>query len=291
MDRPDALDVALELRRAGDARRSPEMRSPRHAPGPYVLALAGLAFAVPTVLLAIAAHPRWRRRVCVRCPSDRRAFGGPGGERLGFTPRIRAHNDDSGTDGVDHRSQADPPFFKEGSHRRGHWVWVDDPIDTGPPTPPPKNATHGPVYQRANTWDLNIDGAFGRYLGDEPKWTGFVRARAGLLFVREPMLYYALGLTYEYSNLSNATFGVQAEILHLDSGFWGQAGALLDTNGHPGAMVAAGYSLIGLEAQYRTYDGGLGDGIAVYAKLRVPVGVLAYLLGHRDAKPKEPATP
>jgi hypothetical protein len=137
-------------------------------------------------------------------------------------------------------------------------------------------------------WDLNVDGAFGRYLGDEGKWTGFVRARAGILFVREPF-YDAIGFTYEYSSLSTATFGIQAEILHLDRGLWAQVGGLLDVSGHAGVMAAVGLSIVGIEAQYRTYDG-LGDGIAVYAKLRAPIGVLAYVFGTRDAH-HMPVTP
>jgi hypothetical protein len=168
-------------------------------------------------------------------------------------------------------------------------VYVTEP-KSAPPAPPARPGRDS-VYSRANTWDLNIDGAFGRFFGDDAKWTGFVRARAGILFVREP-LYSAIGFTYEYSSLSNATFGIQAEILHLDSGFWAQLGGLLDVSGHPGIMAAVGFSLVGLEAQYRTYDG-LGDGIAIYAKLRAPIGVLAYVFGTRDRHkgPVAPAAP
>jgi hypothetical protein len=165
---------------------------------------------------------------------------------------------------------------------------VTEPASTTPAIPAAQKVLLGPVYQRANTWDLNIDGAFGRFFGDDARWTGFVRARAGILFVREP-LYNAIGLTYEYSSLSNATFGIQAEILHLDSGFWGQVGGLLDVSGRPGIMAAVGFSLVGIEAQYRSYDG-LGDGIAIYAKLRAPIGVLAYVFGTRDAH-KQPVAP
>jgi hypothetical protein len=172
---------------------------------------------------------------------------------------------------------------------QGHWVYVQDaPAPTAVSTATAKRIQLGPVYTKANTWDLNIDGAVGRYFGDEDRWTGFVRARAGVLFVREP-LYSAIGFTYEYSSLANATFGIQAEVLHLDSGFWGQVGGLLDTKGNPGVMAAIGFSVIGVEAQYRAYPG-LGDGVAIYAKIRVPVGVLAYVLGVRDrSKTTSPA--
>ena len=183
-----------------------------------------------------------------------------------------------------------PPSAPPGA--QGHWVYVQEtpPPATTPAAPvaPEPVIKRGPVYTKANTWDVNVDGAFGRYFGDEAdKWTGFVRARAGILFVREP-LYNAIGFTYEYSSLANATFGIQAEVLHLDSGFWGQLGGLLDTHGNPGVMAAFGFSVLGVEAQYRSYPG-LGDGVAVYVKVRAPVGVLAYLLGQRDAK-MAPAT-
>jgi hypothetical protein len=180
-----------------------------------------------------------------------------------------------------------PPCITGTTGCGGHWVFVPDSAAAAPatsPTPPaapttlpasaPDKATYrGPVYQHANTWDLNIEGAFGRYFGDSPVWTGFGRIRAGALFVREP-LYEALGLTYEYSSLSKGTFGIQGEILHLDMGIWGQVGALLDVSGHPGGMAAIGWSLVGVEAQYREYDG-RGDGIAIYAKLRIPVSIIA----------------
>jgi hypothetical protein len=172
--------------------------------------------------------------------------------------------------------------------QRGHWVYIWDPTDE--PAGPPPPSQKGPVYQTANTWDLNIDGAAGRFLGDDAKWTGFVRARAGALLVREP-LYWAIGATYEYSSLVNATFGIQAEVLHLDSGLWAQLGVLLDTNAHQGVMAAVGYSLIGAEVQYRTYDG-LGSGLAAYVKLRAPIGVIAYVFGRRDRKePRRIKTP
>jgi hypothetical protein len=149
-------------------------------------------------------------------------------------------------------------------------------------------------YERATTWDLNIDGAFGRYFGDTDRWTGFVRARGGLLIIREP-LYNAVGVTYEYSPESYATLGVQAEILHLELGFWGQLGGLLnlDTrNGgpvRPGLMAAVGWSLFGVEAQYRTYNNeGLGSGVAIYGKVRLPISIMARIFSTNHKSTKTP---
>ena len=74
-----------------------------------------------------------------------------------------------------------------------------------------------------------------------------------------------------------ATFGVQAEYISDNSGFWVQVGALLDTQPRPGAMAAVGYSLVGAEVQVRSYEG-IGTIAALYAKLRIPIGFLAYEL-------------
>ncbi len=144
-------------------------------------------------------------------------------------------------------------------------------------------------FDHANTWDLNIDGAFGRFFGsEEAKWTGFGRIRGGALFIRDS-LYSAIGATYEYSSLEKGTFGVQAELMHIEMGLWGQAGALLDVSGHPGAMAAVGWSLFGVEAQVRSYDG-LGTGVGLYVKLRIPVSIIARVFARHPGPPPEPPT-
>jgi hypothetical protein len=144
------------------------------------------------------------------------------------------------------------------------------------------------LYERSVTWDANIDGAFGRYFEGSGKWTGFVRGRAGVLFVREP-LYDSIGFTYEYSPLSAATFGLQAEVLDLDLGLWAQAGGLLDIHARPGAMLALGWSLFGVEAQYRSFEG-YGEGFAVYAKLRVPISILTRIFRTHHSSSKSTAS-
>lgn len=168
-----------------------------------------------------------------------------------------------------------------------HWVLVQDAPPPPSPPGPPVPSERRPVYLHLNTWDLNLEGAFGRFFADAPTLTGFGRVRAGALFIREP-LYLALGLTYEYSNLEKATFGVQGEVLHLDSGFWAQAGAQLDTDGHPGGMLSAGWSLFGVEAQLREYDG-RGTGVALYGKLRIPVSIIARVFASHPSN--APASP
>jgi len=138
--------------------------------------------------------------------------------------------------------------------------------------------------ERATTWDMNIDLGYGRVFSDPGHWSTFGRVRAGVLHVHDT-IYLALGATYDLSSLSPATFGVQGEFLHLESGFWLQLGGFIGTPGaRPGGMAAVGFSLLGIEAQARSYDD-LGSVGAVYLKVRIPIGVLVYGLTHRKTGP------
>ena len=157
-------------------------------------------------------------------------------------------------------------------------VVVAPPAPIGPVDPnAPKisSASADEKYTR-NTIDLNLEGGVGRFFGDPKATYGFGRARAGVMFARWPV-FTMIGATYEYNGLSPATFGVQGELLQLSAGIWGQLGATVDVHGKPGGMVALGFSVIGVEAQYRGYED-KEYGFAVLGKLRVPVGVLLYAL-------------
>src|SRR2546426_330490 len=83
--------------------------------------------------------------------------------------------------------------------RKKHRVYGSSPEDIG---------------ERATTWDLNVEGAYGRAFGNVDRMTGFGRIRGGILRVREPW-FFALGATYEISDLTPATFGLQGEAMHL----------------------------------------------------------------------------
>ncbi len=131
-------------------------------------------------------------------------------------------------------------------------------------------------YERETTWDLNLEGGYGRFFSDPAKNTGFVRARAGVLFIRNST-YRALGLTYEYSALSPAAFGVQGEVLNLELGLWTQLGGFVDVSGHFGAQLAAGWSLFGVEGQYRAVED-RGSAFALFGKLRLPISIIARAL-------------
>jgi hypothetical protein len=161
-------------------------------------------------------------------------------------------------------------------------VGKDSPAVAGPPIVPKVVDPNAPVltpqsadekYSR-NTIDLNFEGGIGRHLGDSPTTIGFGRARAGVMFARWPV-FTMIGATYEYNNLSPASFGLQGELLHLSGGFWGQAGGSVDIHGKVGVMAALGFSVIGAEVQYRGYED-VGYGVALIGKLRLPLGVILY---------------
>ncbi len=135
-------------------------------------------------------------------------------------------------------------------------------------------------FRYANTWNLDLEGG-GGYVLDVEKWTGFFRARPGVLIVRNDN-FYQLGATAEYMGLLHRpAFGVQAEYLHLQLGAWAQIGAALDTKGRPGGMAAVGLSLFGIEAQVREFDQTSDVTVAFIGKIRVPIGILVYGLSTR----------
>ncbi len=121
-------------------------------------------------------------------------------------------------------------------------------------------------------WDVNLEGAYGRYFPEHERF-GFARFRGGLLYSVDP-IYYALGLTYDWSNLDVATFGVQAEAMQIEAGVWLQLGAVIDSHAHPGATAAVGWSIVGAEVQLRKFDPG-EYGFALVGKIRIPITFIA----------------
>ncbi|MDI3283708.1 hypothetical protein [Polyangium sp. 15x6] len=134
------------------------------------------------------------------------------------------------------------------------------------------------------TWDANVEGGIGALFEERAHLSGFGRVRGGLLRVDERSVseprFLALGLTYELSDFSPATFGIEVEALGLASGAWLQLGALVDVQPRPGAKLALGWSLFGVEGQVR-WDKDDGVVWAAYGKLRVPVGILGWALSSR----------
>jgi hypothetical protein len=140
--------------------------------------------------------------------------------------------------------------------------------------------------ERVTTWDMNIDGAYGRVFSEPGRGAGFARVRGGILHIRDT-LFFSLGATYEISNIVYATFGIQGEVMHLETGLWLQVGGLLDIDAKPGFMAAVGWSLFGVEFQQREYDDpAIGGVSALFGKIRIPISVIAQAL--RRTAPSRP---
>jgi hypothetical protein len=133
-----------------------------------------------------------------------------------------------------------------------------------------------PMLRYANTWDVNLEGGVGSVFRDADRLAWLARARVGGLFVRDNN-FWQVGATAEWvSALGRPAFGVQGEYLHLELGTWFQLGGSIDTKGKPGGMIAGGLSIVGVEAQYREFENDTEGHVALLAKLRIPIGVLAY---------------
>jgi hypothetical protein len=134
----------------------------------------------------------------------------------------------------------------------------------------------GPPVQ----FEASLEGALGTLIGPT-ELSGFGRARLGATFVVDPSdprvspVFITLGATYEASDLTPASVGIQAELTHLGSGFWFQGGALMDVaNPAPGFMLAVGLSVVGIEMQAREHDERDENVLAVYGKLRLPISMI-----------------
>lgn len=165
------------------------------------------------------------------------------------------------------------------------YMLVPIPADAGAPDAEPSKVnaplavgvgTDMARFRYANTWDLNLEGGGGYVFGDVDKWTGFVRARPGVLIVRNDDFYQA-GLTAEYLGmLKRPAFGAQVEYLHLQLGTWAQLGGSIDTKGRPGGNLAVGLSIIGVEAQVREFDASSDPAFCLLGKIRLPIGIFVY---------------
>jgi hypothetical protein len=107
-----------------------------------------------------------------------------------------------------------------------------------------------------------------------------------VLHVRDD-LFYTLGVTYDAVKLwriggwDATNFGLQAEIMHLQYGIWGQVGGLVDFTGNGGISLSAGWSLFGVEYQARNFDS-LGPVMSLYGKVRIPVTIIYHAIYKHD---------
>jgi hypothetical protein len=107
---------------------------------------------------------------------------------------------------------------------------------------------------------------------DAPPWTFATRMRGGLMIMRGSY-FWQLGATAELSTFEwdkRSCFGAQVELLHFTSGFWWQVGGFADIEAYGGMTAAMGWTLLGLETQFRTR---LDEPVSwsVLLKLRVPL--------------------
>ncbi len=150
-----------------------------------------------------------------------------------------------------------------------------------PPDPP---MIRIPRLRYANTWDLNLEAGVGTVFRDADRLAVLGRGRAGVLLVRDNN-FWQLGVTAEYlTKVERPAFGLQAEYLNLENGLWTQLGVNIDTKTRPGGMAALGLSIVGVEVQVREFEGDGNVHAALLAKIRIPIGIIAYALGHRGQK-------
>ncbi|GAC1352255.1 MAG: hypothetical protein NVS3B20_15490 [Polyangiales bacterium] len=123
------------------------------------------------------------------------------------------------------------------------------------------------------TWDLNLEGGYGAILKDAKPGVLFGRARGGVMRITDYSIVSVLGVTCDLSSRAPLAFGLQGELLHLELGLWVQGQGLIDLKGHPGASVAVGFSLLGVELQTREYDDS-GRAWGILGKLRLPVSLI-----------------
>ncbi len=153
-------------------------------------------------------------------------------------------------------------------------------------TPQPKYRGSIAGYYRATMLDLNVEGGGGFFWGNRTTGIGFGRVRSGVMFAGLPVTM-SIGVTFEVNNVSMATYGAQIELLHMESGLWGQLGPTVDAHGNFGGLLSVGWSLFGIEAQVRGYDevrpaSFQGDyGFALLGKIRIPVGFILYVLSRK----------
>jgi hypothetical protein len=138
----------------------------------------------------------------------------------------------------------------------------------------------GRVSESTTTWDLNLEGGLGHAFDSTGTFAGWGRIRGGLLWVDEsdvaaPM-FYSLGVFTDFSSFdAHVSYGLQAELLSLRTGWWVQGGAAFDVAPNPVLVGSLGWSVVGIEAQGR-WDESSEPFLAVFGKLRIPIGVLAF---------------
>jgi len=99
------------------------------------------------------------------------------------------------------------------------------------------------------------------------------RLRVGSTFVLDP-LFLTIAPYVEVKTGLPFVFGLQTEMMHLETGLWLQAGAMVDIKGRPGGIAAAGWSIFGVE--YQKYNGREKLNRLLFIKLKLPFSFIYY---------------
>lgn len=122
-----------------------------------------------------------------------------------------------------------------------------------------------------DTVDLDLDGGYGT-IHSQANYGG--RVRLGKLWARD-VVFYSLGATAGNYSVLGWNGGVEVEAMHLESGFWGQAGLLYSEMG-PALKLSAGWALFGSDLMFvKERDQTV---VAVMAKVRIPLRLIILAL-------------
>ena len=147
--------------------------------------------------------------------------------------------------------------------------------------------TNQTTRRSGNWWDVDLQLGLGHQFSPEPALAGLLGLRAGITRVAEPWFFTA-GLTVQWPTPDTLAFGLQLEFSHLWSGIWLQPGVAIQTDRKVLLSATAGFSLIGVETRVSDL-GAETPQIAVLARLRIPVGLLALSIQKQKAARKKKA--
>ena len=177
-----------------------------------------------------------------------------------------------------------------------------EPAPTAPtaPTPSPESAepeaapTSGATVQQQQvvvmgglphrcgvSWDATISLGLRVWRNEDATapW-GLARARAGVLLYSGP-LFAIIGAAGQVGGLGRYGAGVEAQLIHMELGFWGQLG-VYPLRAESGMSLGAslGYTLFGVEYQRETAGEREGDQ-ALLLTVHLPIGVVLTALSGR----------
>lgn len=130
-------------------------------------------------------------------------------------------------------------------------------------------------------FDVNIEGGAGSRT-NEASVLGLGRLRLGMLAIIEPAnpeaspLFVSTGPVFQTNGIATASVGLETELTHVTSGFWGQATALIDLGTIEPAWAASfGWSIFGVELErHMEHDGNGPHAVtALFGKIRAPLGI------------------